>query len=192
VTPPTTLWAILAGGLGTRYGEPKYSAVYQGIRFLDRALGIVREGYAQADHVVVCLRDGQAWDAEASATPPYVVVRDDPRRQGPVAGLLSATAAAKDHDVLVTFPVDMPLLSVEILQGLKLQAFASRRAVVATSAISGDIHWTLSAIPRQLLPEVERCANGGVKSLKGIFAELDFVGIPFDDGLLVNVNHRPV
>jgi len=192
VTPPTALWAILAGGLGTRYGEPKYSAVYHGIRFLDRALGIVMESCATADRIVVCLRDGQEWSAEASTMPPYEVVRDGPARQGPVAGLLAATTAAKEHDILVTLPVDMPLLSVEILHGLKLQAVASRRAVVATSAQSGDIHWTLSAIPRHLLPEVERSANGGATSLRRVFTELDFVGVPFDDSLLANINHRPL
>jgi 2-C-methyl-D-erythritol 4-phosphate cytidylyltransferase len=52
---------VLAAGLGTRFGQPKYSATLDGRRLVDRAVDLVRPFCRD---VVVVLPPGHSWDGD--------------------------------------------------------------------------------------------------------------------------------
>lgn len=186
----STTWLVIAGGLGTRYGEPKYAAVFEGATFLDRTLALVGSVHGPSDNVFVALRDDQPWTAPEGVDR----IHDDPRVSGPVAGLLAGvTAASSDDgvDVLVTLPVDMPYVTPRLLRALHETCALTSSITVARSLGSGDTHWTLAAYPASLFGRVTDSIVAGRRSLHGIAQELGFGVVVVDDDIVRNINHKP-
>ena len=184
-----TAWLIIAGGLGTRYGEPKYAAIFEGATFLDRTLALVSAVRRPDDRLWVVLREEQPW------SPPLGVeiLRDDPRATGPVAGLLAGVAAASDSgtDVLVTLPVDMPYVTPKLLRALADTSMLTSGVVVARSIKSGDTHWPLAAYPSSLFGRIIEGVGAGHRSLREIAGSLGFKLVEAEDDTVRNINHKP-
>lgn len=190
----TTAWLVVAGGLGTRYGEPKYAAQFEGSTFLERCLELIRSVAAPGDIVLVALREDQPWSPPAGVT----VVRDDPRVSGPVAGLLAGVSVFGTQgsesgwpDVLVTMPVDMPYLTQRVLSALRDTADQQRTVTVVRSLGSGDTHWPLAAYPGPSLPVVGELISAGRRSLRDIAHALGFGVLVVDDETARNINVKP-
>lgn len=126
---------VLAGGRSARMGSDKRIVVVHGLPLLDRTLRMIE---ALVDDVVVVTHD------EEGAIRRTRVVRDDIPERGPLGGLLTGLRAITHLRALV-LPVDMPLLSRELLAGL----------IVASDG------WDIT-VPRW---------RGGVEPLVGVYAQ---------------------
>ena len=103
VSPPWT-GIVLAGGQSSRMGSDKALLPWGALTLLDQARSRLLS--AGAARVVVCGRSGGEDE-----------MPDDQRGQGPLSAL-AQLAPRLDDGVLVIVPVDMPLLSSELLQQL--------------------------------------------------------------------------
>jgi molybdopterin-guanine dinucleotide biosynthesis protein A len=186
-----TAWLVIAGGLGSRYGEPKYAADYRGATFLDRCLALIGSVAQAEDTTWVVLRDGQPW------IPPVGVrlVRDDSRLSGPTAGLYAGIASLDGEqqppEFLVTMPVDMPYLTSDVLVDLRDRSAPRATIAVAQSRGSGDMHWPLASYAGVRLPAVADRITAGDRSLHKIIDAIGFVTVGVDDEVARNINHRP-
>lgn len=193
----STAYLVIAGGSGTRYGEPKYAAEFDGATFLDRSLALVGTVARPGDSTWVALRAEQPWNP-----PPGVrLVRDDARVAGPVAGLLAGVTALVDQAsrsagsdgpvaILITMPVDMPYLTAPVMEALRDTCAAENKIIVARSAGSGDTHWPLAAYPGPVLAAVAELVGTGRHSLRDIAGCLGFGTVDVDDDTARNINHR--
>lgn len=186
-----TAWLVIAGGLGVRYGEPKYAADFRGSTFLDRCLAVVGSAAQAGDSRWVVLRDGQSWSPPSGVR----LLRDDVESSGPTAGLLAAITALSHeesaHDALVTMPVDMPYLTPEVLLDLRDTCAREKTIAVAQSRESGDMHWPLAGYAGAVLPAVTERISAGHRSLHAIIEGVGFVSIGVDDEVASNINHKP-
>ena len=179
-----TLWAILNGGLSTRFGSPKYLAQRNGETFLEIAQKRILEVSNSADLLVVS--GGVAHDTGWS----HVV--DSAEFSGPLAGLnsLFQLGLAQNSEVLVIQPIDMPLIRSGDLLSLREGALRSQGLIVAQSEASGDQHWVLAAVHRSLFREaIAHIETGTCRSLRNLWSNADCEFLNFPDELLVNVNH---
>jgi molybdopterin-guanine dinucleotide biosynthesis protein A len=132
---------ILAGGEGSRIGGSKPLRLLAGERLIDRALRIAR---GWSDAVAIAVRDA----AQAPGTDAPLLF-DDPRTEGPLAGLIAAIGFARDvgRPFVLTIAADMPFLPDDLLSRLRREIGTSACAI-ATSG--GRLHpvcglWALSA-----------------------------------------------
>jgi molybdopterin-guanine dinucleotide biosynthesis protein A len=98
------LGAVLAGGLSSRFGSDKASALIDGRPMLD---WVVDGLTPQVEGIVVCGRDA----------PPYDAIPDRPAADlGPLGGLNAALhhGAAHGYDAVLTVPCDTPLLPADL------------------------------------------------------------------------------
>lgn len=112
---------ILAGGLGTRFGQPKYSVTLQGRRIVDRALDLVRP---LCRDVVVVLPAGHRWDGD------------------PVSGVATGGATRTeslraaipllrpDVDIVVTHDCVRPLASADQVEAVIAAVLAGADAAI--------------------------------------------------------------
>ena len=91
--------AVLAAGAGVRMGQPKGQLVVDGVRLVDRAVAVLRDG--GCDRVVAVVRPG------VSVADAVVAENSRPDR-GLRSSVEIAVAAAGDCDGLMALPVDMP------------------------------------------------------------------------------------
>jgi 2-C-methyl-D-erythritol 4-phosphate cytidylyltransferase len=115
VTSPHTASAtvvaaiVLAAGLGTRFGQPKYSASLKGQRIVDRAIDLVRPFCRD---VVVVLPLGHRWDAD----PVSAVATGGPTRTESLrAGL---PLLRPDVEVVVVHDCVRPLAGVDQVEAV--------------------------------------------------------------------------
>lgn len=125
---------VLAGGRATSMGLDKASVEVGGVPLLQRAVELLHQ---IAGELIVVTRDqtGSVGDAR--------IISDEVKDRGPLGGLLTGLRAAAGQSALV-IPVDMPLLTVDLL-----------RYVVTASA-----GWEIT---------VPRWANG-IEPLVGVYA----------------------
>jgi 2-C-methyl-D-erythritol 4-phosphate cytidylyltransferase len=95
---------ILAAGLGTRFGEPKYSVTLKGERIVDRAIDLVRPFCRD---VVVVLPPGHRWEG----VPISAVATGGPTRTESLRAALPLLRA--DVDVVVAHDCVRPLAGTE-------------------------------------------------------------------------------
>jgi molybdopterin-guanine dinucleotide biosynthesis protein A len=153
--------AVLVGGASKRFGAPKALASFRGETLAARAERLLGE---VCDEVLVV---GKREDAL-----PFPVLDDGAKSRAPVFGLLAALSAAH-HDVVVSLPVDVPLMTPGALRAL------GQAAAVPSAEIPLP-----GAYPRSLLPELERRVARGELSLRGV----NPATLELPDGLLVDAD----
>ena len=136
---------LLVGGGSERFGSPKALATFRGETLAERGRRLLAEA---CDEVLVV---GKAADGL-----PLAVLDDGAASRAPMHGVLAGLRAAR-HDVVVVLPVDVPLVTPELLRALgEAGAVPSARIPLP------------GAYPRSLLPELERRAAAGALSLRGV------------------------
>ncbi|MBM3730191.1 MAG: hypothetical protein FJW44_05150 [Actinobacteria bacterium] len=149
-----TIWAVLAGGRGTRYGQPKASASFGETTFVGHCLSIIEQARRPADSVAVSV----AHDWRPVVPPHCLVVADKFSTPGPAHSIARLAALAVDRDEdLVFMAVDMLGVTPATLRCLRDRMEASVRAGRAAVAVAGAedrLHWVLGAIPALLAPAV--------------------------------------
>jgi molybdenum cofactor guanylyltransferase len=173
--------AVLAGGIGRRFGSDKAQAVVAGARLIDRALAAT----AAFERVWVVAGTPERAAALAPLLPdPERVVPDDAPGAGPVGGIATALRLAGSGWVAV-LAVDLPLIDGSWWGALMAAADAAGRdgepnagspragsphAVVARAP---DGRWEpLAALYHAALAPLaaERAAPGGDRSLQRFLA----------------------
>ena len=172
---------VLAGGVGTRFGGPKYAATLHGRRLVDRAIDLVRP---LCRDVVVVLPPGHTWDGDDVS--------------GVATGGVSRTESLRtalpllrpDVEVVVTHDCVRPLASTS-------QLVAAIDAVLAgaDAAIPG---WEPPDPVKRVLPDgsIEHVGREGLvivqspsayrrSTLDRVFAELE--EIPIDESMGVEL-----
>ena len=107
--------AILAGGRSSRMGFDKRFLKWDNQTFLDRAISLARV-LVDDKSILLC-----------GDVPGYNCLCDEQKDLGPLSGIRSAMSVTSLGNYILVMPVDMPLLSIEILQGL----VKSQKLVVA-------------------------------------------------------------
>lgn len=182
-----TLWGIVAGGRGVRFGQPKVSALHGGRTFLELTLTVIDSARSPNDRVAI----GAACDSPDAHVDGRIVVRDLVSTPGPAHSIARlAECAAQTKDDLIFMPVDMLALTPLTLSRLRVRLDDNRRLsheaiVVARSGIR--IHWVLGAVPRALLDRVVSGAESvsAVQSLLRL-CPLDYLDVPEIELLDVN------
>lgn len=179
------LGAVLAGGVGRRYGGPKEGVEVAGVSMLERTVGVLREVTGKV--VVVASRPVETPDG-------VEVIPDRVEGRGPLGGLHAALRRAEEEGLDGVFLVacDLPLMEASVVWEVA-GAVADAPAVAPEGRSEGWIEplcavWTLEA-----LPEVERRLDGDDRSLHGLFRAvggrtLQLQGGGARRGALLNVN----
>ena len=100
---------VLAGGKSSRFGQDKALALYQGVRFLDRAVSILESVDLKP---IVVTRRGADYPFLK-----YPVLYDKLPDQGPLGGIYTAMTVFKNTTFLI-LTCDMPALTSETLREL--------------------------------------------------------------------------
>lgn len=162
---------LLVGGASRRFGSSKALALFRGETLAQRAWRLLDEACDER------LAVGKVADGLEL---PFSLLDDGSDVRAPLAGLVAALRAAA-HAVSVVVPVDMPLLTADVLRRL---ASACRDASVPqTGPLPGAYH-------RRALPVLERRLEAGDLTLAAALGELDTVTVELDPELLVNVNSQ--
>ena len=168
LTPPIT-GVLLVGGASRRFGSPKALAMFRGETLAERAWRLL--GEACDERIAV----GKENDGLRL---PFHILDDGSSVRAPIAGLVAGLRAAS-HDVCVALPVDMPLVTADVLG--RLAAACLDAAVPPTGPLPG-------AYRRSVLPVLERRLEAGELTLAEALDELDTAGVELDPTLLANVN----
>lgn len=138
---------LLVGGASERFGSPKALACFRGETLAERGLRLLGEA---CDEVLAV---GKAADALEL---PFRVLDDGTASRAPVHGLIAGLRHAR-HDVVVALPVDVPLVTPDVL-----------RALGESGAVPSEHIPLPGAYPRSLLPVLERRVAAGHLSLRGV------------------------
>lgn len=143
---------LLAGGKSARMGEEKAALALGGETFLDcqirkfRALGI-------GDIAISGYGDG--------------MVPDDEPGCGPMGGLKSCLRRI-GHDSALVLPIDVPLVTTQLLAAL-LREHEKKKAPVTIVSHQGKLEPLIGVYDRSLLPEMERLLKERRYSLRALF-----------------------
>jgi molybdopterin-guanine dinucleotide biosynthesis protein A len=110
------LGILLAGGMSRRFGEPKAGVLLDGRPMADIALGKLTAVTPRVGVLAARAGSVPGWDPPAA-----VEVRgDDPPGIGPLGGISAALAWAVELGAagVLTLPVDLPLVPVQLLRRL--------------------------------------------------------------------------
>jgi molybdopterin-guanine dinucleotide biosynthesis protein A len=138
---------LLVGGASERFGSPKALARFRGKTLAEHGRQLLEEA---CDEVLVV---GKTADGL-----PFAVLDDGAGSRAPVYGLIAGLRAAQ-HDVVVALPVDVPLVTADVL-----------RKLGAAGAVPSARIPLPGAYPRSLLPELERRVRAGDLSLRAVNA----------------------
>lgn len=192
---------VMAGGKSSRMGEDKGNLVFQGQSFLDRAISVLRA--AGAEKILLSgLNDSTSTQENVVAVPD----QDINFAGGPPRGLYSVFDWLHENNdlnnqFLLLIPVDMPLLSDQVLRELVNKAEESEQ--VSAVAFSGEVFPLLiragvechELLKRGLESERSRSVDVNNKarrfSMKAILAGLnaEFVSLDkVDSRVFTNIN----
>ncbi len=160
---------LLVGGASRRFGSPKALARYDRTTLAEHAWGVLGEACEER------LAFGKAAD---ELPLPFPVRDDGSDLRAPVAGVVAGLRAAR-NEVCVFLPVDVPLVTPELVHDLG--EACAEAAVPETGPLPG-------AYSRAALPVLERRLEARELALRDALAELQTVRVPIDPALLVNVN----
>lgn len=133
------------GGASERFGSPKALAPFRGRTLAEHGRQLLEDA---CDEVLVV---GKAADGL-----PFPVIDDGTASRAPMHGVVAGLRVAQ-HDVVVALPVDVPLVTAEVLRRL------GEAGAVPSTGIPLP-----GAYPRSLLPELERRIRAGDLSLRGV------------------------
>ena len=154
---------LLLGGASERFGSPKALAQLGGRTLADRAWSLLQEVCEEV------LAVGKGSHGELG----FPVLDDGVTERAPIYGLVAGLRAAS-NDVCLVLPVDMPLVTPDLLQAL-----AATRTVPQTGPLPGAYH-------KDWLAELEGRIERGELSLRGV----NPLVLDVDETLLLNVNTR--
>lgn len=193
---------ILAGGLGSRYGQPKILAEFGPGTFLSHCFAVIAGCARPTDRVIVSVAHDpsddllRAVDAAASGAPfaenvSTEVVVDRIPASGPAhaIGIALGATASSGGDVIV-MAVDMLGVRSHHLEELRQHVRSARstgKASIVVAKHGPQRHWTLAAIPAELVPNVVRDADS-VGSLHNLFQLSPVSYAEFDAAALLDVN----
>ena len=160
---------LLVGGASRRFGSPKALARFNGKTFAEQAWGVL--GTACAERLAF----GKAADGLQL---PFAVHDDGDELRAPLVGIVGGLRAART-DVCVFLPVDLPLVTPQLVQALG--EACEEAAVPQTGPLPG-------AYARSTLAVLERRLAAGELSLREALAELATVTVELDPAQLLNVN----
>jgi len=160
---------LLVGGASRRFGSPKALARFNGKTFAEQAWGVL--GTACAERLAF----GKAADGLQL---PFAVHDDGDDLRAPLVGIVAGLRAART-DVCVFLPVDLPLVTPQLVQALG--EACEEAAVPQTGPLPG-------AYARSTLDVLERRLAAGELSLRDALAELATVTVELDPAQLLNVN----
>jgi len=160
---------LLVGGASARFGSPKALALLGGETLATRAWRVLGETCDER------LAVGKASDALEL---PFPLLDDGTEVRAALAGLVAGLRAAS-HDVTVVLPVDVPLVTPELLH--RLADACADAAVTQTGPLPG-------AYRRTALPALERALTAGRLRIRDALAGLDAPVVELDLALLTNVN----
>ncbi len=163
--------ALLVGGGSTRFGSPKALARFEGETLAERAHRVLTEAF---DRVIVV---GKAAD---QLELPFPVLDDGSDVRAAIVGVAAALRLA-DAELVVVLPVDMPLVTPELLVTLAEASEGAEAAVPHSGPLPG-------AYCRSALPVLERRIVEGDLALYRACLELEPRTVQWDDGALRNVN----
>ena len=155
---------LLVGGASERFGSPKALAPFRGETLAERGWRVLR---AVCEEVLAVGKLGDALEL------PFPVLDDGGEERAPIYGLMAGLRAAA-NDVCVVLPVDVPLVTADVLRTL-----ADSLAVPQTGPLPG-------AYSKKMLPELESRVARGELSLRGVNSTVAQV----DESFLLNVNTR--
>jgi molybdenum cofactor guanylyltransferase len=160
---------LLVGGASARFGSPKALARLGGETLSERAWRILGDA---CDETIAVGKRADALEL------PFAVVDDRTDMRASLAGVVAGLRAAS-HDVVVVLPVDVPLVTADVLRAL---AAACRDAAVTQT---GPLP---AAFGRSALPLLEAQLAAGELRLRDALAQLDTAVVQVDASLLANVN----
>jgi len=160
---------LLVGGASRRFGSPKALARFNGKTFAEQAWGVL--GTACAERLAF----GKAADGLQL---PFAIHDDGDDLRAPLVGIVAGLRAART-DVCVFLPVDLPLVTPQLVQALG--EACEEAAVPQTGPLPG-------AYARSTLAVLERRLAAGELSLREALAELATVTVELDPAELLNVN----
>ena len=197
-----TNWLVLAGGRGTRFGQPKIFAEFGPGTFLSHCLAVIAGCSEPGDRVIVSVADDSDAGtidrvADSAADAPFEngvtlsVVGDRLAEAGPAHAIgVAADATLKDGGDIVIMAVDMLGVRAKHLAALRahVRASAANAQPSVVVARRGDRpHWTLAAIPECLAPKVVRDAES-VSSLQSLYLLNPVLYVDIEANALLDVN----
>jgi molybdopterin-guanine dinucleotide biosynthesis protein A len=122
---------LIAGGRSSRFGAEKALALFDGAPMMDRATAL----FAGLPGFAISARSGSGAEARARQLGIDVVYDDPNLPSGPLTGVLSGLAWAKQHgfEFLATAPCDAPCLPANMVTQLAENIGAARAAFAVTS-----------------------------------------------------------
>jgi molybdopterin-guanine dinucleotide biosynthesis protein A len=161
---------LLVGGASERFGSPKALATFRGETLAARA-------WARLDWCDERVAVGKRADALSL---PFTIVDDGNDLRAPLAGLVAGLRSARS-DLCVVLPIDLPLVTRELLQALAAACGSAQAAVPQTGPLPG-------AFRRSGLAVLTRRLHADDVSIRGALQDLDATTVDCDPQLLVNVN----
>ena len=160
---------LLVGGASRRFGSPKALARFNGSTLAEQAWGVLGEACDER------LAFGKLSD---ELHLPFAVRDDGTDVRAPIAGVVAGLRAAR-NDVCVFLPVDVPLVTPEVVE--QLGDACREAAVPPTGPLPG-------AYSKNALPALEQRLAASELALRDALAELDTAVVRLDPSLLANVN----
>ena len=197
-----TNWLVLAGGRGTRFGQPKIFAEFGPGTFLSHCLAVIADCSEPGDRVIVSVADDSDAGtidrvADSAADAPFEngvtlsVVGDRLAEAGPAHAIgVAADATLKEGGDIVIMAVDMLGVRAKHLATLRahVRGSAAKAQPSVVVARRGDRpHWTLAAIPECLAPKVVRDAES-VSSLQSLYLLNPVLYVDIEANALLDVN----
>ncbi len=154
---------VLAGGAGSRMGGEKPRRRLGRTTLIGHALDLAQ---AYGRQVAVAVRD----ETQVADVVEARLLLDDPNIEGPLAGLASALAFARDLGAawVLTLPCDSPRLPPDF--SLRLQRALRRGQAAALARSSGRLHPTCALWRVDCLEALPAYLESGRRSLKGFAA----------------------
>ena len=161
---------VLAGGRSSRMGRDKARLSYRGRHLVDWMADMLRAGGATETYV----------SSPADRTyPGHRCIADASPDAGPVGGILSVVTSVSGYDGYLVVPVDMPLLTPEMLArlmrqrgachyaGTPLPAFLPDSAALRSHPASGSVKALLATLAARPVPlaqgDQDRLVNGNTQ-----------------------------
>jgi molybdopterin-guanine dinucleotide biosynthesis protein A len=160
---------LLVGGASRRFGAPKALARFGDESLAERAWRVLGEACEER------LAVGKAADRLAL---PFPVLDDGIATRAALAGIVAGLRVAA-HDVAVVLPVDVPLVTAELVVAL------GDGCADAAATEAGALP---AAFRKRALPTLERRLAAADLAVRDALAELSTAVVAADRSLLVNVN----
>ena len=174
-TEPLTAIVVLAGGEGRRMGGSKPRRRLGETSLVAHAVSLAR---AWSPLVAIAVRSE---DQVAGATDAPLIL-DDPGVEGPIAGLATALAFARESGAarLLTIPCDAPRLPSDLLTRLGEALTATTLVAVASSG--GTLHPTCALWRPAALARLPDYVASGRRSLQGFARDCGMAVTEWDIG----------